>query len=146
MAATRKSSRKVASAKRAVRGKYHFLDVGAEKYGDCILVEFGSTRILIDGSHERDFVGQNGYTSTPEQLASLFPNEHPPFAITLMVVTHCHKDHIGALPRLVSEGLIAPRWALLTDPRLGFGRSQDDADSVDLADARTQRLAAALRE
>ncbi len=130
----------------AVRGKYHFLDVGAEKYGDCILVEFGRVRVLIDGSHEKDFAGQEGYLSVPDQLSQLFPNEQRPYRITVMVVTHCHKDHVGALPKLVSEGVIDPEWALLTDPKLGFGRSQDDSDAVDLSDERTRKLAAALRE
>lgn len=130
-------------------GKYHFLDVGAQKYGDCIVVEFGSVRVLIDGSHEKDFEGQAGFDSTPEQLAEIFSSEATPHPITLMVVTHCHQDHIGALPKLVSEGIIKPKWALITDHKLGFGRTDDDSDSAnrtDLLDPRAQRLAAALRE
>jgi beta-lactamase superfamily II metal-dependent hydrolase len=130
----------------AVNGKYHFLDVGATPYGDCIVVDFGSVRVLIDGSHEKDFTGQAGYDSVPEQLQAIFENEKPPFKFTLLVVTHCHHDHIGALPALVSNNIIEAKWALVTDPRLGFGRTADDADSVDLANERTQSVAAALRE
>ena len=49
-------------------GKYHFLDVGNQMYGDCIVVEFVAVRGLIDGSHEKDFEGKPGFDSTPEQL------------------------------------------------------------------------------
>ena len=146
MAVTMRSSGTDDPADAATQGKYHFLDVGAQKYGDCILVEFGALRVLIDGSHEKDFEGQTGYDSTPEQLQAIFGDEPAPHPITLMVVTHCHQDHVGALPKLVSEGVIDPEWALVTDHKLGFGRSEDDTDSVDLADARTRTLAAALRE
>ena len=98
---------------------------------------------------EKDFEGQAGFDSTPEQLKKVFNGEAAPHKITLMVVTHCHQDHIGALPKLVSAGIIKPTWALCIDPKLGFGRTDDDSDAanrVDLADARTLRLAAALRE
>ncbi len=131
------------------KGRYHFLDVGEQKYGDCIVVEFGQTRVLIDGSHEKDFFGQDGFESTPEQLQIIFEGEATPHPITLMVVTHCHQDHIGALPMLVAQDVIKPKWALITDQKLGFGRSDDDSDvttRADLATERTQRLAAALRE
>jgi beta-lactamase superfamily II metal-dependent hydrolase len=133
----------------ATRGKYHFLDVGNQKYGDCILVEFGDVRVLIDGSHEKDFEGQEGFDSTPEQLAQLFGTDQTPHPITLMVVTHCHQDHIGALPKLVSSGVIKPKWALITDHKLGFGRTDDDSDAANRADLqsdRTRTLAALLRE
>lgn len=130
----------------STRGTYTFLDVGALRYGDCIVVQFGSVRVLIDGSHEKDFDGQDGYDSTPEQLKEIFKGEDTPYPITLLVVTHCHQDHIGALPELVHADIIRPQWALITDHRLGFGRTVDDSDAVDLANDRTQKLAAALRE
>lgn len=139
----------VATADASVPGTYHFLDVGAQKYGDCILVEFGKIRVLIDGSHEGDFHGQEGFKSTPEQLAEIFGTDETPYPITLLVVTHGHQDHIGALPKLVSKGVIKPKWALIIDHKLGFGRSDDDSDSenrADLADERARKLAALLRE
>src|SRR5918993_1907733 len=105
-------------------GTYHFLDVGGLKYGECTLVEFGSIRILIDGSHDKDFEGQRGYRSIPDQLADILPGE-PPYDITLVVVTHCHADHVGCLPDLVSHDIIRQRFALITDPKCGFGRTED---------------------
>jgi len=129
----------------AARGVYHFLDVGALKYGECTLVRFGDIAVLIDGSHEKDFDGQDGYDSVPDQLREIFGHDAP-FDISLLVVTHGHADHIGCLPALVSAGVIRPRFALITDQKLGFGRSQDDADAPDLRDERTRALAAALRE
>jgi beta-lactamase superfamily II metal-dependent hydrolase len=126
------------------KGLYHFLDVGDAKYGECTLVEFGEIRILIDGSHQQDFVGQRGHASIPAQLRSILGP--PPHDITLLVVTHCHADHVGCLPELVSHGVVRPRFALLTDPRMGFGRTQDhDALSGD-ALAPANMLAALLRE
>jgi len=127
------------------KGIYHFLDVGAAKYGECTLVEFGSTRILIDGAHQQDFRGQQGYPSVPEQLRTIFGSE-PPHDITVLIVTHCHADHIGCLPELVAKNIIRPKFALLTDPKLGFGRTADeDAALIDAADPANQ-LAAVLRE
>lgn len=125
-------------------GIYHFLDVGGLKYGECTLVEFGAIRILIDGSHSKDFEGQDGYRSIPEQLQDILGE--PPYDIAMIVVTHGHADHVGCLPELVSKGVIKPRFALLTDLKLGFGRTQaDDASALDAANPRV-RLAALLRE
>jgi len=126
-------------------GTYHFLDVGGEKYGDCVLVQFGDVRVLIDGSHVKDYEGQTGYDSIPEQLKDILGD--PPYAMTLVVVTHGHNDHIGCLPALVEHDIIRPKWALITDPKLGFGRGVgDDSTYADLADERARVLAAALRE
>jgi len=126
-------------------GTYHFLDVGGLKYGECTLVEFGDTRILIDGSHDKDFEGQNGYPSIPEQIQSILGGK-PPYDIDLIVVTHCHADHVGCLPDLVSAGIVRPKFALLTDPKLGFGRTEADDASTQDATNPTVRLAALLRE
>jgi len=127
-------------------GTYYFLDVGRRKYGDCILVVFDDVRILIDGSHKEDFDNPSeGQDSIPDQLDEIFgePGPHP---ITLLVVTHCHADHIGCLPELVTNDVIRPEWALVTHPRLGFGRSLSDDGDADLADDRSRKIAAALRE
>lgn len=125
-------------------GTYHFLDVGGLKYGECTLVEFGRTRILIDGSHSKDFEGQAGYKSIPEQLQEILGGE-PPYDLAMVVVTHCHADHVGCLPELFSKGIIRPKFALLTDPKWGFGRTETDDSSHDAADPRV-RLSALLRE
>lgn len=129
----------------SINGRYHFLDVGGIKYGECSLVEFGDIRILIDGAHVNDFSGQRGYRSIPEQLSAILAGR-PPFDITLLVVTHCHADHVGCLLELVEENVIRPRFALLTDPKLGFGRKAGyDIRSRDSSDPGVA-LAAALRE
>ena len=130
------------SSDAGVNGRYHFLDVGGVKYGECILVEFGELRVLIDGSHQQDFKGQRGYSSIPDQLQQILGGQAP-FDITLVVVTHCHADHVGCLPDLVSNGVIKPRFALLTDPKLGFGRSHDE-DVVEADAAHPGALLAAL--
>src|SRR5205823_3726989 len=60
--------------------------------------------------------------------------------------THCHSDHIGCLPTLVSQRIIEIETALVADESLGFGRTQDfqppRPDALTLAD----KLSAALRE
>ena len=128
-----------------LKGEYHFLDVGAEKYGECILVIFGDVRILIDGSHQGDFRGRNGHDSIPAQLAEIL-GEEAPHRVSLLVVTHGHADHIGCLPDLVSNGVVQAGWAFITDPKLGFGRAADDAIAHDAMIDPRHRLAAALRE
>ena len=130
------------------KGIYHFLDVGDTKYGDCILVEFGDIRVLIDGSHIGDFKGQAGHLSVPQQLQAILGGQ-PPFDISLLVVTHCHADHIGCLPQLVENNIITPKFALLTDPDVGFGRIGGggfDGFSDLSGDEVRRKLAAALRE
>jgi hypothetical protein len=44
----------------------------------------------------------------------------------LLVVTHCHDDHIGCLPELVRDGTLTADSALLADPGLGWGLDADD--------------------
>lgn len=124
--------------------RYHFLDVGGLKYGECTLVVAGAVRVLIDGGHRKDFEGQAGYESIPAQLARIL-DEPAPHAITLLVVTHCHDDHIGCLVDLVRETIIRPEHALVTDPRLGFGRLAGTDVAQDMESAVTP-LAAILRE
>lgn len=131
----------------------YLLDMGREKYGDSILCRLGNRSILIDGGHPRDIKdrGENGeYKSIPNQLAGIFGHAAP-FDISLLVVTHCHNDHIGCLPELVEQKIIKPKWALVADLNLGFGipRDGDDGDNVldapDISPA-MRRVIAALRE
>src|SRR5207245_818501 len=37
----------------------------------------------------------------------------PPFAVSLLVATHLHSDHIGCLPALVHQGTLRADWALV---------------------------------
>ncbi|WP_289016294.1 MBL fold metallo-hydrolase [uncultured Methylobacterium sp.] len=105
-------------------GTYYFLDVGSAKSSECTLIQFGDTRILIGGGHAGSLDAQPSSPSVPEQLERLLGP--PPHEIALLVVTHCHAGHVGCLPELVARGLVRVRFALLADPKLGFGRTVDE--------------------
>jgi beta-lactamase superfamily II metal-dependent hydrolase len=123
--------------------RVHFLDVGNREYGDAVLCQFGDRSVLIDGAHPGDQVGSANHASIPEQLKTLLPGGDAPVRVDLLVVTHAHQDHIGCLPFLVAHGVLAADWALVADPGLGWGRSQDVAGPND---ARVHKVVAALRE
>src|SRR5258706_10278848 len=129
-------------------GTYHLLDMGKTKYGECIVCTFGNIRILIDGGHRGDLKGQPGFRSIPAQLAQIFGGSK--FHFDLLVVTHCHDDHIGCLPELIDQGIVSADWALVTDELWGFGRdgaAAQDADfGLDEADPDMRGLVAALFE
>ena len=131
----------------ALTDRLYLLDMGMERFGDCLLGRFGEVTVLIDGGHPRDIEGRNGFPSIPAQLSRLLGRQ-PPFTVSLLVVTHAHSDHIGCLPALVREGLLRAEWALVADERLGFGRPLDDGeDRSDLGASETaRRLVASLRE
>ena len=107
--------------------------MGEQKYGDCVLLRLGSKLILIDGGHLGDDQPRNGYPSIPDQLKQL--TGRWPLAVDLLVVTHCHADHIGCLPKLVARGDLTARWALLADPDLGWGKLGRRPDTADAATA-----------
>lgn len=123
--------------------RLYLLDMGSEKYGDCVLCQVGDRTILIDGGHPGDWRGRGGYESIPQQLEEVL-GHGPPFRVALLVVTHCHSDHIGCLPALVEKGILESEWALVADEKMGFGRAADyvPPDAPSPAD----RLAAILRE
>src|SRR5947208_901924 len=100
--------------------RIHLLDMGTTMYGDCVLVTRGNRRILSDGGHPGDAA------SIREQLSGLFA-QAPPFPINLLVVTHCHSDHIGCLPKLLADGDLTVDTALVADETLGFAQSGSDA-------------------
>lgn len=125
--------------------RVHFLDVGAEEYGDAVLCLFGETRILIDGAHPGNQVGSVGHPSIPEQLQTALSTKATPITIDLLIVTHAHQDHIGCLPWLIEHQVIDPKWALVTDPQLGWGRAIGEEPSPP-PDARVINVVAALRE
>lgn len=132
----------------APKFQLHLLDMGLEKYGDCILCQIGGETILVDGGHQGDWRDRHGYPSIPKQLEAILGHP-PPFKVSLLVVTHCHLDHIGCLPKLVEEGTLEAEWALLADERLGFGRPlHDAADPLSAPDVTQdmRTLVAALRE
>lgn len=66
---------------------------------NCLLVEIGELRLLVDcGLHPK----HAGWTATPE-LSAINGRE-----IDLILVTHCHLDHIGSLPLVLREHALAP--------------------------------------
>jgi beta-lactamase superfamily II metal-dependent hydrolase len=100
----------------------HLLDMGTTKYGDCILIKNSKKTILIDGGHPGDS------SRIGSQLKKLLRHS-PPFKPDLLIVTHCHSDHIGCLPALVASGDLQPKMALLADPALGFAESDAGGNS-----------------
>ncbi len=122
--------------------KIHLLDMGTAIYGDSILVTHQDKSILIDGGHPQDA------ESITEQLTQLLESG-PPFAIDLLVVTHCHADHTGCLPVLVGNGDLTAKHALVADENLGWGRLPDGSDvtdTPDFTDAQRALVASSLEE
>lgn len=121
--------------------RVHVLDMGRTKYGDCILVTRGQRRILIDGAHPGDTA------RIRSQLKGLL-GHNPPFDIDLLVVTHCHSDHIGCLPALIGDGDLTIKQALVADEKLGWGRDAGDNSPTDARglSAAQRTLVAALQE
>ena len=108
----------------------HLLDVGPEEYGDAVLCEFGETTVLIDGAHPGNWKDKgDDHPSIQRQIAEILKQNTPPYRVSLLIVTHAHLDHIGCLPALVEQELIAPEWALVADPDLGWGITPGDATS-----------------
>lgn len=123
----------------------HLLDMGAKMYGDCILVVDGATTMLVDGAHPGDDRSGGPAPAIQDQLAAILGTA-PPFAIDLLVVTHCHSDHIGCLPELYARRLIQPRHALLADEKLGFGRASGEDAGPLSPNPVIDQVVAALRE
>ena len=83
--------------------------------------------------------------STPsiaDQIAAILDEDRP--RIDLLVVSHAHMDHIGALPAMVRDEALDIEWALVSDPELSWGRGLgEDRPAVDGPAA---AVLAALRE
>ena len=125
--------------------KVWLLDVGPEEYGDAVLCQFGNKTVLIDGAHPGDAEGRGGHPSIPDQIGDLL-NKEPPYQLSLIIISHAHQDHIGCLPKLVKEDVLRADWALVVDPKLGWGRADDDDRDAAVTDDRVRLIAAALRE
>lgn len=107
----------------------HLLDPGAIEYGDCVLCLSDDKSILIDGGKKasakttRDTVLGRDIIHSPiqDQIESL----HGSTEIDLLIITHCHSDHIGNLPALFTNGTLTCEWALIADPQFGYGIGGD---------------------
>ncbi|MGQ9603519.1 MAG: MBL fold metallo-hydrolase RNA specificity domain-containing protein [bacterium] len=75
--------------------KIKFLGAAGNVTGSRFLVEYDSTRILVDCGlfQERDYLERNWVG---------FPVE--PASIDAIILTHAHLDHSGFIPRLVNSG------------------------------------------
>jgi beta-lactamase superfamily II metal-dependent hydrolase len=132
----------------------HCLDVGNFNFGDSILCKFGTKTILIDGGQpgskgptDSVVLGEDvHHTPIQDQMRQLL-NQSGPVTVDLLIVTHCHKDHMGCLPDLVTAGDLKCRWALLADPRLGYGITADSDEPPTAAEMTARdKLWLALRE
>jgi beta-lactamase superfamily II metal-dependent hydrolase len=121
--------------------------MGRTKFGDCIVVQVGGKTILIDCGHPGDYKDNADRPSIPNQLGTILGSQ-PPFSFDLLIVTHCHQDHIGCLPKLVIDGTVKCDRALVADEKLGFGLDVNSGEDARLADASPQAraLVAALTE
>jgi beta-lactamase superfamily II metal-dependent hydrolase len=128
----------------------HVLDPGGVKYGDSILCNVGGKWILIDGARSTSTQATSStikgvnvqHKPLQDQIAAKRGSMH----VDLLVITHCHSDHVGCLPKLIADHGLTFDWALVADSQLGFGLGIDeDLPPPDqMTDA--QKLRMALRE
>ena len=124
---------------RGNRMRIDLMDMGQKKYGDCILVTRKDRVILIDGAHNHD---SNDLSS---QLGAVL-GHGAPFHADLLIVTHCHDDHIGQLPELVADGSLTADVVLAADEKLGWGIPSDGSDAFSGLPSRERGLVSALLE
>lgn len=76
--------------------------------GSCALVRQGNTRILIDcGSFQGEEIGREDDASSNKSEQAFTFN---PAAISDLVVTHAHQDHVGRIPLLIKNGFKGRIW------------------------------------
>ena len=131
----------------------HCLDVGAIEYGDAILYQRGGKTILIDGGKTKSATATTAVvlgddvTHKPldQQIREILNQQKA--HVDLLVITHCHSDHIGCLPDLLNQDRLTCDWALVADPQFGYGITEDNDDIPAVGDMSDEmKLWLALRE
>lgn len=80
-------------------GKISFLGAALEVTGSCHLLESNGKRILLDcGMHQ----GGSAFSRNDGEF------DFEPSSIDMVVLSHAHLDHSGALPLLVAQGFNGP--------------------------------------
>jgi competence protein ComEC len=104
----------------------HFIDVGQ---GDATLIEFPNGCMLVDagGEYSEDFDGASNLFKYLkeffERRTDLGSRDYP---IDLLAITHPHKDHTRAIPRILED--FTPRNIIHNHQRTGSGaREQKEA-------------------
>jgi beta-lactamase superfamily II metal-dependent hydrolase len=129
------------------------LDVGAIEYGDAVLYRRGGKTILIDGGKTKSaqtttsvVLGDDiSHKPLDQQIRELLNQQKA--HVDLLVITHCHSDHIGCLPELLNEDRLTCDWALVADPQLGYGITEDNDDVPAVGEMSDEtKLWLALRE
>jgi hypothetical protein len=119
--------------------RIHLLDIGTEPYGDCVVIRFetddDSVAVIVDGGHSSD------REELVEQFSDIFGGAAP-FDFDLMIISHGHLDHIGALPWLIKDNSIRVKHALIPDPDMTFGPAAD----IDAIPDAVAQAVAVLRE
>lgn len=126
------------------------LDPGGVKYGDSILCHVGGQWILIDGARSTSATATSstvlGLNIQHKPLQEQIVLKRGSMHVDLLVITHCHSDHVGCLPALIdSEGLTFD-WALVADAQLGFGLGVNEDLPPPDAMSDEMKLKLALRE
>lgn len=83
--------------------KVYFLNVG---YGEAVVVRAGGATIVIDGGSGQDAVYLKPYTIRLTRFLEALGVTK----IDLLLMTHIHEDHIGALPAVVEQFAIDEIW------------------------------------
>lgn len=65
----------------------HFLELGNQNTGDCILIDIGDTEILIDAGSKRN---------SAETIVSYINKYCDDKVLEYVIATHAHEDHIAA--------------------------------------------------
>jgi len=65
----------------------HFLELGVKNTGDCTLIKYGDTEILIDAGAKQE---------SAETIVPYIKNYCTDGILEYVIATHAHQDHIGA--------------------------------------------------